>query len=162
MRLKTTFAIWAAFLAFACTPAPEPQPAAVATPPAQSNEEVVAEITKLENQWVQAIVNKDLDTLNVILADDFNGTGANGATFPKATALDEIKSGAYDVESMTLDEVSVNVYGDTAVSFTSQQEKSKYSGRDSSGHYHFTNVWVKRNGRWQAVATHGSPYGNPK
>jgi hypothetical protein len=53
---------------------------------------------------------------------------------------------------------AVNVFGDTAVSFTSQEEKSKYDGKDSSGHYHFTDVWVKRDGKWQAVASHGSRY----
>jgi hypothetical protein len=49
------------------------------------------------------------------------------------------------------------MYGDAAVAFTSQQEKSKYDGKDSSGHYHYTNVWVKRDGVWQVVASHGSP-----
>lgn len=158
-----SIALLAAILAVISACAPQAQPENAATPvaaaPAQSPEEVVAEIIRLENEWVAAIVKKDIDKVNEILADDFNGTGANGATFPKATALEELKSGAYDVESMQMDEVSVNVYGDTAVSFTSQQEKSKYAGKDSSGHYHFTNVWVKRNGQWQVVATHGSPYG---
>ena len=60
---------------------------------------------------------------------------------------------------MDLDELSVNVYGDTVVVFTSQQEKSKYDGKDNSGHYHFTNVWVKRDGKWKVVASHGSRYG---
>jgi hypothetical protein len=36
---------------------------------------------------------------------------------------------------------------DTAVVFTSQEEKSKYDGKDNSGHYHFTNVWVKCDGK---------------
>jgi len=54
---------------------------------------------------------------------------------------------------MTMDEVSVNVYGNTAVAFTSQQEKSKLNGKDISGHYHFTNVWVKKDGKWQVVAS---------
>jgi ketosteroid isomerase-like protein len=144
----------------ACAPQAEPQDAAAPPPAAtQSPADVEAEIAKLEDEWVAAIVKKDIDKLNEILADDFNGTGANGATFPKSTALEEIKTGAYAVESMQMDEVSVNVYGDAAVSFTSQQEKSKYAGKDSSGHYHFTNVWVKRNGKWQVVASHGSPYG---
>jgi ketosteroid isomerase-like protein len=62
---------------------------------------------------------------------------------------------------MDLDEISVNVYGDTAVSFTSQEEKSTYGGRDTRGHYHFTDVWVKKGGRWQVVASHGSRFDEP-
>ena len=59
---------------------------------------------------------------------------------------------------MVLDEISVNVYGDVAVAFTSQKEKSQYAGKDTSGHYHFTDVWVKKGDRWQVVASHGSRF----
>jgi len=62
---------------------------------------------------------------------------------------------------MAIDEVSVNVYGTTAVSFVSQEERSKYDGQDTSGHYHYTDVWVKKDGRWQAVASHGTRYDQP-
>jgi ketosteroid isomerase-like protein len=120
---------------------------------------VVAEITRLENEWVTAIKKKDVAALENLLAEDFNGTSPTGVTFPRTDAIEDLKSGAYVVESMDLDELSVNVYGDTVVVFTSQQEKSKYDGIDNSGHYHFTNVWVKRDGKWKVVASHGSRYG---
>ena len=29
------------------------------------------------------------------------------------------------------------------------------AGKDTGGHYHFTDVWVKKGGRWQVVASHG-------
>jgi hypothetical protein len=76
----------------------------------------------------------------------------------KTNAIDDLKNTKYVVEAMKLDAVSVNVYGATAVSFTSQEEKSRYDGTDTSGHYHFTDVWVKTQGRWQAVASHGTRY----
>ena len=57
---------------------------------------------------------------------------------------------------MDLDQIDVNVFGNTAVAFTSQNEVSTYGNQDFSGHYHYTDVWVKRNGRWQVVASHGS------
>jgi hypothetical protein len=64
----------------------------------------------------------------------------------------------YVVESMALDEVSVKLYRDNAVAFTSQNEKSRYQGKDISGHYYFTDVWVKKGGSWQVVASHGSRF----
>ena len=131
-------------------------PAIAAAPP----EDVAATITQLEKDWVAAIVKKDVATIDALLASDFNGTSPTGTTFPKTEAIEELKIGTYAVESMTMDEVTVNiyvnVYGNTAVSFTSQQEKSKLNGKDISGHYHFTNVWVKKDGKWQVVASHGS------
>jgi ketosteroid isomerase-like protein len=129
-----------------------PAPSIAATPP----ENVEDVITQLENDWVAAIVKKDVARIEGLLASDFNGTSPTGSTFPKSEAINELKNGNYTVESMTMDEVSVNVYGNTAVSFTSQQEKSKVNGKDNSGHYHFTNVWVNKDGAWQVVASHGS------
>jgi ketosteroid isomerase-like protein len=48
----------------------------------------------------------------------------------------------------------VHVDGDTAVVFGLETEKSTYKGADSSGQYRFTDVFVKRNGVWKAIATH--------
>lgn len=147
--------------AAACAQSPEPK-AEATTPPSVSREpatDVATEIERLERDWVAAIVARDTGALDGILAADFNGTSPTGSTFPKDDAIEELKSGLYVVQSMNLDEVSVNVYGNTAVAFTSQQEKSEYGGKDNSGHYHFTNVWVNRNGKWQVVASHGSRYG---
>ena len=126
------------------------------TSPAGKNAE--AAISQLERDWASAIVKKDAAALDRLLADEFNGTSPTAHTFPKAIALGEVKSGKYVVASMELDEISVNVYGDVAVAFTSQNEKSQYAGKDTSGHYHFTDVWAKKDGRWQVVASHGSRF----
>jgi ketosteroid isomerase-like protein len=119
---------------------------------------VEATITQLEHEWTAAIVNKDVAALERLLSDEFNGTSPTAHTYPKTVALRDLTSGKYAVESMVLDEVTVNVYGDVAVAFTSQNEKSRYEGNDISGHYHFTDVWVKKGGRWQVVASHGSRF----
>jgi ketosteroid isomerase-like protein len=117
-------------------------------------------ITDLERSWVAAIVQKDTGTLDRLLAPEFNGTSPNGMTYTKEMAIADIKSGVYVVDRMDLDEISVNVYGNTAVAFTTQREKSKSAGEDFSGYYSYTDVWVKKNGRWQVVASHGSRFGD--
>ena len=117
---------------------------------------VVDTITDLERSWVAAIVTKDTATLERILAPEFNGTSPTGFAYTKEMAIADIKAGRYIVDRMDLDEISVNVYGDTAVAFTGQRERSKSGGEDISGHYFYTDVWVKKKGRWQVVASHGS------
>ena len=136
------------------TPATPPAAAA----PAESGEQIEATITRLERDWVAAIVKKDTTTLDSLLAEDFSGTSPTAHVYTKAMAIDDLKDATSVVPSMDLDEISVNSYGDTAVAFTSQEEKSRYGGKDMGGHYHFTDVWMKRDGRWQAVASHGSRY----
>jgi ketosteroid isomerase-like protein len=115
-------------------------------------------ITQLERDWVAAIVKKDDVSVERLLANDFVGTSPTAHTFNRTAALQDLKSGKYVVDAMELDEISVNTYGDVAVAFTSQNEKSRYADADTSGHYHFTDVWVKRNGAWNVVASHGTAY----
>jgi ketosteroid isomerase-like protein len=126
--------------------------------PRDSNPSVESVITKLELNWALAIVNKDTAAVDRLLAKEFNGTTPTGYTYSREMAIADLKNGVYDVTMMDMDQIDVNVFGNTAVAFTSQSEISKYGDEDFSGHYHYTDVWIKKNGRWQVVASHGSKF----
>jgi len=49
--------------------------------------------------------------------------------------------------------MKVRVFGNTAVVTGTDTEKSSYKGKDTSGKYVWTDVFVQRNGRWQAAAS---------
>ena len=49
--------------------------------------------------------------------------------------------------------MKVRVFGDTAVVTASDTEESSLKGKDTSGKYVWMDVFVMRNGRWQAVAS---------
>jgi ketosteroid isomerase-like protein len=157
-------ALSAAFVGASCTQGTAPgtsAPATIGSEPAATPapaEDVAAVISQLEHQWVDAIVKKDTAALDRLLAEDFNGTSPTAHLYNKTMAVDDLSRGTYVVESMNLDEVSVNAYGDVAVAFTSQEEKSRYGGKDLSGHYHYTDVWARKDGRWQVVASHGTRF----
>ena len=163
-RLNLLVALAAAGAMAACTqaspsgaadPPPATDSAALAAPVIENAEAVIGQ---LEREWVAAIVKKDAAAIDRLLADEFTGTSPTAHTYTKTQAIADLTGGAFVVTSMELDDVSVNSYGDVAVAFTSQDEKSTYDGKDISGHYHYTDVWVKRDGRWQAVASHGTRY----
>jgi ketosteroid isomerase-like protein len=129
-------------------------PAASATAAPATTENVPEVITGLENEWVKAIVSKDAATIDRLIADDFIGT-TNDVQYGKTDAIEDVKTGTH--ESLDLSNITVHVYGpDTAVATMDQNEKSKHGTEDFSGHYLFTDVWVKRDGQWRAVASHGS------
>jgi hypothetical protein len=65
----------------------------------------------------------------------------------------DMKSGASTTQSYEIGPMKVRVLGNTAVVTGSDTEKSTYKGKDSSGKYVWTDVWVMRDGRWQAVAS---------
>jgi len=49
------------------------------------------------------------------------------------------------------------VFGETAVVSYATTDKGKYKDRDISGRYRWMDVFVHRNGKWQIVASQGTP-----
>ncbi len=109
-------------------------------------------LMQMEREWVEAAQKKDAATLDRILADDWVGQGPTGIA-KKAEALADLKSGDNKLESITLGDMKVRVFRDTAIVTGSDDEKSSYKDKDTSGHYTWTDVFVKRQGHWQAVAS---------
>jgi uncharacterized protein (TIGR02246 family) len=133
--------------------------AAAAASPAENVEQA---LIKLEREWAEALVKADVAALDRVMADDWSMTNWDGRTQTKAQSIAEIKSGANKFEVVSVGDIKVRVFGDAAVVTLAQTEKSQERGKDSSGRYLFTDVWVKRDGRWQAVATHGTKSEQPK
>src|SRR4051794_14269826 len=122
-----------------------------AAPKADSGQ-VEQTLMQMERDWVQASLKKDTATMEKILADDWAGIDFTGKTINKAQSLADLKSGASTTQSIDLGDMNVRVLGSTAVVTGSDVEKGTYKGKDSSGKYVWTDVFVNRNGRWQAVA----------
>ena len=120
-------------------------------------EKVEQTVMQMERDWGLALVKADVATLGRILADDWFGQGPPGGSSNKAGALAALKSGAPKYDSVTVGEMKVRVFGDVAVVTGTQDEKSSYKGKDSSGHYVWTDVFVKRQGKWQAVVSQWAP-----
>jgi ketosteroid isomerase-like protein len=140
------------FMISSCAGNQQATPPPAATAPA-SSENAEQTITKLEHDWVGAIVNKDTATIERLLADDFVGT-TDDQMYSREDAIEDVKSGTH--EKLDLENITVRQFDNVAVVTMGQNEKSKHGDKDFSGHYLFTNVWVKRDGQWRAVASHGS------
>lgn len=113
-------------------------------------------ITQMEQDWAVALVKRDMTVIDRLEAPEYMFSAPDGSLSTKAEANAEIKTGAMVIESFKIDDLKVRIIGDTAVAYGLETEKSTYKGKDSSGQYRFTDVFVKRNGVWQAVATHVS------
>jgi len=118
------------------------------------------QLKKLEAEWNNAEVKKDVAVLNRVLAEDYTDTGPEGAIVTKAQTIASLKSGEDVIASCTLSEMKVRVYGDAAVALYRYQVKEKFKGQDVSGTYQITDVWVKRGAGWQLVASHASKVSN--
>ena len=111
-------------------------------------------LIQMERDWADAIVKHDAAVISRIVAEDWSETSWDGQSFGKAQALADLPLGT--TESITMDPIKVRVFGHVAIVTAGDVEKSTYKGKDSSGHYVWTDVYMKRNGQWQVGATQGS------
>ena len=110
-------------------------------------------LMQMERDWGQAAAKNDTAAVDKFVADDWVGIDFEGKSITKAEAMADMKSGASTTQSYEIGPMKVRELGNTAVVTGSDTEKSTYKGKDSSGKYVWTDVWVMRDGRWQAVAS---------
>lgn len=149
-RLLAAALLAAAFPAFA--PAQRRVPP-VRRPPVQQqgDEERLKELVK---EWADAAVHGDLQKLDRIQADNFSGS-TDGRSFNKRTLRQALASGVMKVASWTIEDVKVEVRGNSAVvTGKSTLTNAVFMGDDFSGEYEWTDRFVKqKDGSWRAVAS---------
>jgi ketosteroid isomerase-like protein len=112
------------------------------------------ELLKLEKEFAEAIVSNDLEGIGRLVTDDWIIIGADGETVERARFCEVIKSGALTHDMMESEDFRVRVYGDSAVITGITGTHGKFMGQEFSTHERATDVFVKRDGRWQCVLTH--------
>jgi uncharacterized protein (TIGR02246 family) len=159
---RLTLAVVAVSLT-SCAATEEKATSTAATPAAASpTENVEQALMKLEREWAEALVKADTAALDRLMADDWSMTTWDGRTQTKAQSIEEFKSGVVKLETANVDSLKVRTFGDVAIVTLGQTEQGTNKGKDSSGRFLYTDVWVKRKGQWQAVATHGTKVEQPK
>ena len=103
-----------------------------------------------------AIKGKDTAALDPMLADEFVYRTHFGAEADKAEFLKSIASFPMKIVSLRGEELNVNIYGETAV-ITGVQlaEALPPEGETEESAVAFTDVFVRRDGRWLMVLAYG-------
>lgn len=112
------------------------------------------ELLKLEEAFAEAIVKNDLESIGRLIADDWIIIDPNGEIIDRTRFFEVIKSGALTHDTMESEDFRVRVYGDSAVVTAITSAKGKFMGQEFSTHERATDVFVKRDRRWQCVLTH--------
>ena len=112
------------------------------------------ELLKLERAFADAIIKNDLESIGRIVADDWIIVDPNGEIVDRTGFFEVIKSGALTHDIMESEDFRVRVYGDSAVVTAITSTKGKFMGQEFSTRERATDVFVKREGRWQCVLTH--------
>lgn len=126
---------------------------------------IEAELIKMERDWAGAFRTRDAETVRRILADDIVLTYPDGVRATKQEEVQAIETGAVTADSWELVDTKVTVLDANAAFITGKGivkngfSKDPKGGKpiDISGEYYFLDVYAKKNGRWQAVASQTTP-----
>jgi hypothetical protein len=123
----------------------------------RSDQEVLIE---LEREWDAAFHSQNVTFIERVLADEFVATYGDGSRGDKAKELALAREFDQQVDSSHLDDFMIKVYRDTAVVWFTQYLVGPVQGKQTEVQYQYMDVWVVRDGRWQAVASQSTRIGN--
>ncbi|HSS19121.1 MAG TPA: nuclear transport factor 2 family protein [Pyrinomonadaceae bacterium] len=122
------------------------------TPPPTDQNQVLADLRDLEDEWTVANINADKKVLNRILADDYvgvsNGKSQGKAEYLKTAERDtSIQHWEFADLKLTLNRDRATLSGILNLDFKNQK------GEDEKATLRFTDKFVWRDARWQATAS---------
>lgn len=110
-------------------------------------------LIQLDKAWTSAELKGDKKAAAALVADDYVGTTQRGEIVNKTQYLAGVVPNADMVKS---DDYKVTIYGNTAI----MTHRATVQGVRNI-QFRSTHVWMKRKGKWQIVAHHGSMIAPP-
>ena len=122
---------------------------------------IEAELIRIEREWAKAGQSHNAEAVKGFLADNAVMVYPDGTTATKAEEIRTIESGAITVDSFEMLDPKVTVIDADAAFITGRSviKNGKYAvpGQkkpiDISGEYRFLDVYRKRDGKWQVLAS---------
>jgi ketosteroid isomerase-like protein len=110
----------------------------------------------MEHLWNEAQVNRDARALDSMIGTAFVNTEYDGEVSDKAKFLADIRDPQFNLSNLTIQDLKVSMYADSAVVVGIYRTKGSYQGKAYEHVGRFTDTWVYTEGRWQCVASHTS------
>ncbi|HEY7179251.1 MAG TPA: nuclear transport factor 2 family protein [Gaiella sp.] len=112
------------------------------------------ELVELSHELARAVVEHDVESLEQMLASEFTLQGAAGQLDREEFLV--AAAGPYEIEEFSYEEIDPEVYGNTAVLVSRYSQVARLEGRDLSKRMNVTDIWTRRQGRWQIVRRHAT------
>jgi len=114
---------------------------------------VIRQLETIEEQLAATWKNRDCAGWGALLASDWSITHIDAKVITKEQALEMCRTGP-NVRS-SVDQLAVRVYGDTAI-VTGRTKATASGAAAQTVTLRFTDVFVRRDGRWSVVASHAT------
>ena len=125
-----------------------------------SVEEDRAELARLQQAWMQAVEDRDVEALERIVAPEFRFMAIH--LYPEPMRRDQWMDAAregYTIVSFAFESMDIDVSGDTGVVHSRYSQVASYEHVSLSNAFRLTDVWTRADGRWRVMARHSSILG---
>jgi hypothetical protein len=118
------------------------------------SQKVEDELLRTEVRRFEAMTQNDLDVLEQILADDLIYTHSNAKVDTKSQYLADLRAGVARYNSIKPEDVKVRLYNNGTVGIITGKATVEVTtnGKASTLNLRYTDVYVKRKGKWQMVS----------
>ena len=116
------------------------------------------ELIRLEHDWMEAVKRRDIEFLERLLGPEFILlTGRPGIETRTRQQYLDVTRDEYTLESFEYVEIDSHAYGDFGFVRSRYSQRGWMNDKQRNQAFLMTDVWVRRNGEWQAVSRHISP-----
>ncbi len=120
--------------------------------------EAATQVEQVARDWMAAAMRRDLDACGRFLADEFTMVTSRGSLSDRATWLANLRDQSRRTEPPQFPDLRVRAYGDAAlVTSRSLNPGATFGGQAWSPENYITDVWVRRDGRWQFLCWQSTP-----
>ena len=124
---------------------------ASAAPPAKTPVEAILD---LEARLTAALLDRDAAACGSLLAADLVHVGFEGQIVGKPEYMSFFEHGNWKYTKYSPSDVSVKVLGDSAVVTGKVSRSIVIDGRETTGAFAFTHVWVQSSDGWRLSSSH--------
>jgi ketosteroid isomerase-like protein len=119
----------------------------------------VAEVREAVRRYDDALRRADVAAVGQFFAPEYTFVNARGERLTRADRLANLRAGrtAFDSLAHAAQEEQIRPYGNVVVYTTLLTLGGRYSGKAQQGRFRALVVWVRRDGRWQQVASQMTP-----
>ena len=129
-------------------------PGSVSAQSVKQKAKIEQEIRRLDLAHADAILRGDLPALDKLWTEDFKVNNP----FNQVDRADRIRTGVVTYSSFIREPETVLIHGDTVIVMGREIVVPKGNSPDAGKtiNRRYTNIWMKRSGRWRLVARHAS------
>ena len=118
-------------------------------------------LIQLQERMAAALAPPDTLALDTLIAADWRGINGADQVLDKAAARRILREAGSSLVRVVDDSIQVRRYGDLAIMTLRETVTMRVTNGTAVGRLRMTEVWLKRDGRWQGVASQAMVIGQP-